>query len=159
MLRYSPTMLRLATVITGSRESAREVVQDVFVRLWLHRKDLDIQGDLQRYLWAATRNQARNTVRYEGVRERTVEMLRGLAVYTPRVTFNPAFDVLEAEELLTKLESLLAELPRRCEEIFLLYWRDGMHVEEIAEVLGVGRRTVQNQIARALRHLAGHWTS
>lgn len=157
MAVYTPTMLRLAVAITGSRESAREIVQDVFVRLWDQGESLTIAGDLQPYLWAATRNQARNLVRYEGVRHRTVESLKSLAIHAPHVANNTAFDALEAEDILVRLDVLLSDLPPRCREIFLLHWRDGLSAESIATGLGIGLRTAQNQIARALRHLATHW--
>lgn len=157
MAAYTPTMLRLAAAITKSRDSAREVVQDVFVRLWAQGDSLTIAGDLQPYLWAATRNHARNLVRYEGVRHRTVESLKSLAIHVPRVANNTAIDTLEAEDILARLDALLSDLPPRSREIFLLHWRDGLSAESIAAGLGVGLRTVQNQIARALRHLATYW--
>lgn len=154
---YSPTMLRIAEAITGSKEVAQEVVQDIFIRLWKYGPDLSIQASLKKYLWGAVRNQAMNMSRYERVRTRISASLVELTKYAPRVSINPALQEIEAKELLGQMEDLLGKVPRQCREIFLLHHRDDMKAEDIAEALGISLRTVQNQLARARRYLSEEW--
>ncbi len=150
---YSPVMLRIAETITGSIELAREVVQDIFIRLWRQGPDLSIQVSIKKYLWGAVRNQAMNTSRYEQVRHQTSASLLELAKYAPRISVNPALQEIEATELLGQMEKILNNVPKQCREIFLLHHRDDMNVEDIAGALGISLRTVQNQLARARKYL------
>lgn len=148
--RHSYTMLRLARAITGSPDSAQDIVQDVFIALWLRAETLDIVGNVRGYLWSATRNQARMLLRHESVIERHREgSIADLEIVEPFI------DTIEQEETARRIYEALEELPRRCREIFLLHWRDDLSVPEIADALQIGLPTVRNQIGRAMRHLVG----
>ena len=159
MERHAPLLLRLATVVTGSRENARDVVQDVFMWVWMQGPHLDIRGDVRGYLWQAARNRARNTVRSEHARERLHAMVRADDVALRRTDRNLAPERLDAEELVAQVHSALVGVPRRCREIFLLRWRDGLTNEEIASALEIGVPTVRNQVARAIRRLAEYFAA
>lgn len=159
MACHAPILLRLAAAVTGSREHARDVVQDVFMWLWLQGPALDVRGDVRGYLWHAARNRARNIVRNERTRERLHDVMQAEAVAAPRTSKNFALDFLEAEELAEQVGGALDGVPRRCREIFLLHWRDGLSKDEIAEALEIGVPTVRNQIARAVRRLAEYFSA
>jgi RNA polymerase sigma-70 factor (ECF subfamily) len=152
--RHTPTLLRLARSITGSLDMAEDVVQSVFMRLWLRRADLGIRSDLRRYLWTSVRNEARQVVRHQKVEDRFATAARDGVLHLPRSVSNAAPANLAAEELVALVVRLLMGLPARCRTIFLLAWRDGLTPAEIAEFYEISPRTVQNQIARAVRHLA-----
>jgi RNA polymerase sigma-70 factor (ECF subfamily) len=151
--RHVPTLLRLAQSITGSLESAEDVVQNVLMRLWVRREELDIRSGLRGYLWTAVRNEARQIVRHVKVEERFAVSQQGVGE-AQQSAKNTAPEQLAAEDLVTHAHVLLVDLPARCREIFLLSWRDGLTAEEIAAFYEISLRTVQNQIARAVRHLA-----
>ncbi len=57
------------------------------------------------------------------------------------------------QELEQKVDVLLSELPSRCREIYLLSRRDNLTIAEIAERLSISKRTVENQLTNALKHL------
>lgn len=152
--RHTPTLLRLARSITGSLDVAEDVVQNVFMRMWLRRADLGITTDLRRYLWTSVRNEARQLIRHRHVEDRFASAAREGVLPLSRSTSNTAPANLAAEELVALVLRLLADLPARCRAIFLLAWRDGLTPVEIAEFYEISPRTVQNQIGRAVRHLA-----
>lgn len=154
---HSPRLLRLASAIVGSSDIANDVVQDVFMNLWTKRKELEIPGDIKGYLWAATRNRARSVLRHDEVRKRHTESTIVNSITAPAVTFNTAPALLEAEDVVKEVYGVLLTLPDRCREIFLLYWRDQMTVDEIADGLEIAVPTVRNQIGRAVRRLAEHF--
>jgi RNA polymerase sigma-70 factor (ECF subfamily) len=152
--RHTPTLLRLARSILGSLDAAEDVVQTVFMRLWLRRADLGIKTDLRRYLWTAIRNEARQVIRHRYVEDRFVSAACDGVLPLSRSVNNAAPANLAAEELVVLVLRLLADVPARCRAIFLLAWRDGLTPAEIAEFYEISPRTVQNQIGRAVRHLA-----
>lgn len=150
---HSYTMLRLAAAITGSRDTAQDIVQDVFIALWTRAETLNIQGDVRSYLWAATRNHARMVLRHELVVKRHQDDSVVSALTSESKSTNLAVGTLDSEDILKQVNTALNDLPQRCREIFLLSWRDDLTYTEIAEALGIGVATVRNQVARAMRHI------
>ena len=149
---HGPSLLTLAAAVAESSELGDDVVQQVFIRLWDRRASLDVQGSLRQYLWRATRNQAISVRRHEQLQHRLANA--GPAV--PSV-MNAGAEALEAAALLAQVMGVLQELPARCQEMFLLSWRDALTPAEIADALGVGVATVRNQILRAVKHLGAHF--
>lgn len=150
---FSSDLLRLAQAVTGSLDAASDVVQDVFIELWLRGAALEIHGSVRGYLWTATRNRARKVVRHEMVEDRyRVSVERDHSWESASLNSGP--EQLDAEELVEQIYIALKALPPRCREIFLLSWRDDMTVAEIAEIYEIGLPTVRNQIGRAVKHLA-----
>src|SRR5688572_25302628 len=61
------SLCRFAATITGSIDTAQEIVQDVFFTIWEKRDTIQIQGDPQVYLYTAVRNRARKAGRHDTV--------------------------------------------------------------------------------------------
>src|SRR5688572_30008424 len=115
---YAPVMLRVAAAITGSFESAEDVVQQVFIRVWDIRESIDSRGSLRAFLLQVVRNQSITILRREN---RHRSMLDTLDESDPIVINTPLPDVLDllsAEVLLSQIHIRLDDLPRRCREIF-----------------------------------------
>src|SRR5688572_29959919 len=68
---YQP-LLRLAVNYLGMRETAEEVVQDVFLAIWTRRAQWSPDGALRLYLYSATRNRAFSLLRHRRVEQRVV---------------------------------------------------------------------------------------
>jgi RNA polymerase sigma factor (sigma-70 family) len=66
---------------------------------------------------------------------------------------NNGFDRMAYNDLEAELETYLKHLPKRCQEIFLMSRRQLMSNDEIADKLGISKRSVENQITHALKHL------
>src|SRR2546428_834584 len=66
----------------------------------------------------------------------------------------PAADqTIETADLVARLEQALDQLPERRRQVFLLRWKEGKSYHEIARLLGVSPKTVENQMTHALRAL------
>jgi RNA polymerase sigma-70 factor (ECF subfamily) len=61
--------------------------------------------------------------------------------------------VLTTEELTEKVWKLVDTLPERRRAIFVLYRKHGLSYKEIAEVMGIARKTVENQMGKSLQFL------
>jgi RNA polymerase sigma-70 factor (ECF subfamily) len=133
--------------LTRSRAIAEELVQDLFLEIWLRRDRLVITETLRTYLFRAARNRA-----FNHLRRNKLERLWRLR--QPQL---PEAEVVENEdstdELAAAIRVAIASLPDRCREIFLLSREQNMTYAEIAKVLGLSIKTVETQMGRALKAL------
>jgi RNA polymerase sigma-70 factor (ECF subfamily) len=135
----------------GDRARAEEQVQELFFTLWNTRERLAFSGSLRSYLFAAMRNRALNVRRRDAVEQdwaddEAQESVRLLH----RQPETPA-SLLEADALHQAVNDAFDRLPERCRLAMHLRWREGMSYAEIAEVLGIGVKGVENQLARGLK--------
>ena len=135
---------------------AEELVQDLFTALWARRATWEVRGgsgSVRAYLFAAVRNRALN-VRTRRAVERDWEQDEALAdVRALHPTPVAADAALEAAELHGRLASAIESLPERCRLVMQLRWRDQLSYAEIAEVMGISTKGVENQLSRGLKAL------
>ncbi|MGK9124053.1 RNA polymerase sigma-70 factor [Olivibacter sp. SA151] len=135
------------------KELAANVVHDVFTSLWLRRDALMIQS-FEAYVTRATKyiifrnlSQLRkNLMEYEDDLERKLK----------DDTTNRGEERLVQDESMQLVQYYLSALPARCQEIFSMSRFDQLSNEEIAQQLGISKRTVENQLTYALKHLRMH---
>lgn len=136
--------LVFAVHYTGNEHDAEEVIQQVFLRLWEKRNTIEIAGVVRSYLFAAIRNTAISNWRKENVRQKK-EDIAGTFRFTDPVVQSP---VWELERLYQKA---LEVLPERCREVFILSRQEQLKYAEIAEVMNISIKTVENQMGKALK--------
>lgn len=144
---YVP-LCRYAGTLCGNKEDAEEMVQQVFVKIWETKETIEIESNLTGYLYRAVYHQFLNMVRKRKVTNMYEENMKGsMQVYT-----NP-LDRTRNAELQQKLESALEKLPGQCRLIFKLNRFEELRYKEIANVLGLSIKTVENQMGKALKIL------
>jgi len=142
-------LTRYIARMVGSEHVAAELVQDVFLRLWSGRQQLDIRGDVRGYLRRMARNRALDWLRREQLHrewERTAEHeIRAWSDEGSR-------DDLERFALLSRvLTEALGRMPERRRLVCELRWQEGLGPSTIAQRLGVSLKTVETHITRALK--------
>lgn len=138
--------LAFATHYIGDPYEAEEVVQLVFSQLWEKRATIAIQGSERSYLFSAIRNTAISQWRKQNVRsekETSFGKMQDVEVHLS----------LQARELENKLEAALEKLPERCREVFVLSRKQQLKYAEIASVMNISVKTVENQMGKALKIL------
>jgi RNA polymerase sigma-70 factor (ECF subfamily) len=150
--RMYERLFRYVRSLTKSREAARDVAQDVFVRLWEVRESLDPDRSLVAYLYRAARNRAYNRQRRRETRARKEDDVRRDTAAQPAPPPRPD-EAADARALERSLEAWIDDLPNRQREALTLSRYEGLSHEEIADVMGISARTVNNHIVRALRRL------
>ncbi|HWP82746.1 MAG TPA: RNA polymerase sigma-70 factor [Bacteroidota bacterium] len=145
---YYPRLCRFAFRLVGSKPLAEEIVQNVFVRLWEKRNDGPPINSLKTYLYQAVKNQAINHLKQE---EKWTSIDGDLLETTPDFA-NPEQEIRQ-KEILDAVEEAIQLLPPRCRLIFTMHRFDGLSYAEIADVLGISRKTVETQMGRALKSL------
>jgi RNA polymerase sigma-70 factor (ECF subfamily) len=133
---------------------AEDLVMDVFRRLWEHRTKLEVHRSVRSYLFSAAVHAAASHLRHRRIEATLVRDVEAHAQSVPAIGTPRATPVMDAEraELAHAIARAADALPPRCRAVFLL-WQQQLSYAEIADVLGVSIKTVENQLGRALRAL------
>ena len=146
---YSPLFL-FAKSIVKSKETAEEIVSDVFIRIWQKRRELEKIENLKVYLYVSARNAAIN---YLSLHKRGItNPLDEFHTEFTSIYFDPEQLMITAD-MLALIKRAIDQLPPKCKIIFKLVKEDGLRYREVAEILGISVKTVENQVAIALQKI------
>jgi RNA polymerase sigma-70 factor, ECF subfamily len=133
---------------------AEELVQDLFADLWMRRAAWAARAGSERaYLLAAVRNRALNLRKRQAVERDWEESESAPEVRELHPRPARADQLLETAELEHRVRAALESLPERCRLVMHLRWREQLSYAEIAEVMGISVKGVENQLARGLKAL------
>ncbi len=132
--------------ILKNKESAEDVVQDVFVKLWQNTPDVVTTPQVKFYLLTATKNSCISLLRKESGK---VFVQPEDAHLSGSVGTEP--EKQGREDLSSLIEKALATLPPQCLVIFRMSRFGKFTYQQIAEELGLSVKTVENQVGKALR--------
>jgi RNA polymerase sigma-70 factor (family 1) len=144
-----PGLCSLVARRIGSRETAEELVQEVFLSVWTCRSTLDPTQSIMGYLYQCARNQASSYLRHRGFIRRSMELIRP----SLPLAAASADEEWRYAEIARLADEAIEGLPDRCREVFLLRRRAGRSYAEIAELLEISPKTVENQMGKALKAL------
>jgi RNA polymerase sigma-70 factor (family 1) len=133
-----------------SKQSAEEILSDVFIKIWEKRKELEKIDNLKVYMYVATRNTSLN---YAEKQKRTATYnIDELAGNISEFYFDPE-QLLITAEMANRIRKAIQELPPKCKQVFKLIKEDGLKYREVAEIMSISEKTVENQLAIALRKI------
>ncbi|NII28023.1 RNA polymerase sigma-70 factor [Pseudoflavitalea sp. X16] len=143
-------LCQFAYGILKSHNDAEEVVSDTFAFVWEKREKLtNIESPLS-YLYTSIKNRSLNRIERQK-RQRALDTGEWI-VPLNSVYFDPE-KLLMTEELIQKIRKAIEELPVRCQLIFKLVKEDGLKYKEVADLLQISVKTVETQMAIAIRRL------
>ncbi len=134
-----------------SKETAEEIVSDIFLDIWIKRKQLCAIEDLKMYLYTAVRNNSLRKLQQN--KKATFFSLDEVQVEFASSDEN-AESILLTQELSHKIDLAIDKLPQRCKLIFKLAKEDKLKYKEIAALLHVSIKTIDSQVATALKKIA-----
>jgi RNA polymerase sigma-70 factor (family 1) len=150
--RYWVKLYKLAISYLKDQESSTEIVHDIFVTVWQRRKELEI-NTFSAYLLTAARYQVYNKIKSAKL---SIAYIADYSENDHPTDLNLGAARIEQTEFQHQIDGYLSQLPKRCGEIFQLSRTEHLSNEEIAQRLGISKRSVENQIALALKHLKLH---
>ena len=129
-------------------ENAREITQEVFIRIWEGRNEIDPEDSLKAYIFKIAQNLSINKLRRSKVESKYIELYK--MVYIEQHEFS-AHESLLAKELEENIARAINKLPAQCRKVFNLSRVEGLKYKEIADFLHISIKTVEVQISKALR--------
>ena len=144
--RFWPRLFAIAPNRLQNREAAEDVVHDVFASFWANRATAEVRN-VENYLAVAVKYAVLVRLRRE-LRQR--DYLRQAT--DSALSFSPETQ-FDNRHLLELVRREVEKLPERCRLVFKYSREQGLPVKEIARVLDVSPKTVENQLAHALRQL------
>ena len=123
-------------------EASKDIVQEIFTRIWINRETPI--GNFPAYLNTSTRN---SVIKYYLRKESLVPFFDDLEELSEKYQ---ADTILRWKELKRSVEEAIELLPPKRKEILKMRVEDDLSTKTIAEELGVARKTVQNQLGKAL---------
>ena len=147
------SLTAFAFSIVKSSEDAEEVVSDFFISIWLRRTSLRSIENPRLYFFVAVRNTSLNKLTANGRNKLPNDMEWETSLTS--VFFNPE-ELLLSTEVVKKIMAAVNELPARCKTIFKLVKEEGLRYAEVAKLLDISVKTVEAQMAIALRRIKTH---
>jgi RNA polymerase sigma-70 factor (family 1) len=150
--RYSDNIYGVAMAYTKSPDAAEEIVQDVFVKIWMNRNKLLQVERFNDYLFIVARNYILNYLRkHKKDKQFTARLTEYFGEHT--ITPEDEFLVKESQKL---IEQAVAALPPQQQMVYELRRKQDLSLEEIAGQMNISRNTARNHLNQALKQIKEH---
>lgn len=137
-------------------EVSEDIVQDVFMSLWIRKSEIDFDAPMRPYLYRATYNKSVNYLN-TALSQYQVSLPESLDDLLNReiLSYNQ-HDMLLLKEISREIDVAIEALPPQCRNIFRLSRDKNMKNKEIASLLHISEKAVEKHITKALSHIRQH---
>ncbi|WP_031529502.1 RNA polymerase sigma factor [Dyadobacter crusticola] len=143
--KHSPRVYSVALKFLDSREAAEEIVQDIFMDIWLRREKMTEVLNLGGYLQGMVRKQV-----YDAYRKKMVFSDLVTELNYPDQSANSTEQLIQEHDYERFLEEIISKLPGHQQEIYRLAKEEELSHEEIAQRLNLSRLAVKSHMKRIL---------
>lgn len=147
--KYSDNLFAFSLSILKNREDSKEVVQEVFTRIWEKRSELNPSKTFKSFLFTISYNliidRFRNNLKDREFKNQLFE--------NTEFTEEKNLHKIDYDILSDKIQLAIAEIPAKRQKVFLMSREEGMSQKEIASRLGISVKTVENHINLSLKHI------
>lgn len=147
-LNYYKKTLYFITGLVKSEDDAKELTQEVFIKLWTNRETLDPERFVHSYMYTIARNAAFNFLKHK-----LVEINYMNEYAAQNIETETSDEILFAKEMALLIEMSVGKMPAQRRKIYQMSRNEGLNNEEIATRLQISKKTVENQLSLALREL------
>lgn len=147
---YHVPLCLYAVSITGRKDVAEEIVQELFYKLWKDREALNILRSIKSYLYGAVRNESLQYCERHLVRERHKQQVLSAPDNPQDATPHEQMEYRELEEIINRT---LMKLPERRRRIFAMHRLEGLKYKEIAERLSLSVKTIEAEMTKTYQLL------
>lgn len=145
---YSRRLFAYALTLIDDHALAQDIMQNVFLKVWKHRKKLNEKYTIQSFLYKSIYNEFINQYKHKQalsvLEKKYSESIDRVVRNTNEPDITRTIDIVNAE---------IEKLPQKCQQIFNLSKKEGLSNIEISEYLGISIKTVETQITKAFKTL------
>ncbi len=153
-LEYYNNLTQFATLYTNDKFLSEEIVSEFFTDFWINRKKINIKTNVRSFLYVSIKNKA-----ISKLRKSKREIIDRVSDYFDfKDDCSPEKKMIYAEQR-EKVKNVLDLIPPKSKEVFIMHRFDKLKYREIADILDISPRTVENHIARALRILREYYNN
>ncbi|PKP19865.1 MAG: RNA polymerase sigma-70 factor [Bacteroidetes bacterium HGW-Bacteroidetes-21] len=146
---YYKYLCAYANQLLTDRDLSEEIVQDLFFQLWQKRNTFDIQTSLKSYLFRATHNSCLNYFKHLKVRDSYTQH-----VLNEKQRIEDSYEEMgNLSELQAAITNAVDKLPPERKKVFMMIRYEERKYKEVAEILGISVKTVENQMGKAMQFL------
>jgi RNA polymerase sigma-70 factor (family 1) len=148
---YSKKLTQFAFAIVKSNDAAREIVDEVFIKIWRNKSSITTIENLTVYLYTAIKNTSLN---YLSARARE-NMVESFDFFSVQLSDNNSPEkALITSEMLKKINAAIDQLPPRCKMVFKLVREDNLSYKEVGAILKISPKTVDAQMMIAVKQIS-----
>ncbi len=147
MDRYYRILCVYANSLTNDNTKSEDIVQNIFVKIWLNRKKINSSIKIKNYLYKSVYNEFIDQYR----KNKPLVYLEKKHIKAINQIVDEKDGLLE--NLILKLNSEIEKLPKKCKNIFILNKKDGLTHAEIADYMNISVKTVEGHMTRAFKIL------
>ncbi len=141
------SLVKYALTIIKDHDTAEEIVQELFYKIWQNKEKIKIESSINGYLFRSVHNRCLHHIEHLKVVERHEKEMS----YNPDTEAESPAELLQYKELQAKIARTIEKLPENCAKIFCMNRFDGLKYSEIAEKLSISVKTVEANMGRALK--------
>ena len=143
-MRYFPRVKRFISGLLQDDITAEDFAQDILLKLWQKREEMAKIENLNAYLYRTSRNAVYQHLRH----------ILLVNEYGEKQQENEGAGNIEenmfAEELLLLIQHTVEQMPAQRKRIYEMSRKEGKNNDEIAQLLAINKRTVENHLTQAL---------
>jgi RNA polymerase sigma-70 factor (ECF subfamily) len=143
---YQPGLVNFAYFYLKNEQEAIDTVQELFMNIWEKREAFPTTENPKAYLMTAVKHRCFNKLNRNKVQNNSLDTLEEVIISPDTTVSN-----LEAKQTEATIKNAINTLPEKCREIFILSRYEQLSYKEIANILGISAKTVENQISNAIK--------
>ncbi|WP_342328591.1 sigma-70 family RNA polymerase sigma factor [Pedobacter sp. FW305-3-2-15-E-R2A2] len=128
-------------------EQSADLLQDLFIKIWQKRADIDPQLPFKAYVYRIAQNMVYDFFRTVA-RDRKLEA-KLIVAAAVEPDYTPIDDAIADQDSKALIELLLSQLPKQCRQAYIYCKIEGRGYEETAILMGISKATVNNHITKA----------
>ncbi len=145
---YYRNLCAYANQIIYDLDNSEEVVQEMFFQLWQKKEFLFIETSLKSYLFRAVHNSCLNHIKHNKIKQAYSN-----SFIHQNETSGSQYLLDESEELQVMIGKAVEKLPPERKKVFMMIRYEERKYQEVADILGISVKTVENQMGKAMQFL------
>jgi RNA polymerase sigma-70 factor (ECF subfamily) len=146
---YYPRLYHFSRLILKIENQIDDVLQEVFVKIWINRYKINNAETFNSYIFTITKNEVINLIRSNIKDQKFKEELLLRSVSEEYQTQNQ----LEFDEIRSSIDKIIASLPEKRKQVFVLSRTEGLSNKEISIKLEISIKTVEDHISHSIKYI------